>query len=399
MMEYLSIAADLLKWLLLISSLAAAVIMAIAIFHPVRFRVRLRASILGQRAEIWGSYLFGILNLGVIATPNVQDVTIKIFCWKKLLQRTRRISATVSPEKPEQQASQTPDKKNEAAPTTATTADQETVTVSRQDKTVTETAAVEEEADEAQKETVLPAKPPLEPEPSSEPSPTKAEEPVIDKVQPAEIKPVQTKPSEAYIEPDGAAMTPPAAEPPQAVPVDTVPLEPLHKTDEKPKAKPTATETASESQKEPVDNWRSMARKFRRDFSRRYRQLKNYLKLFGQKWQILSPVLKRFWARGKQGFRLHEPTLKLRYALHEPYITGMFHGSMSILAGLANRFGLNFIPVPSFNEPGVYARGQVTAIIRPWKFMAALLGLAFEKDLYKEAWAAFKWYRLKRQQT
>ncbi len=118
-----------------------------------------------------------------------------------------------------------------------------------------------------------------------------------------------------------------------------------------------------------------------------------------RKWQVLFPVFQRFWKRGKKGFSISDPTLLLRYALHEPYLTGMFHANLAILSGMAGRFGVNFQPMPVFAEPCVYARGRATAIIRPWRLVLAMLGLLCEPDLYRELWQLLKWYWASRKRS
>lgn len=404
-MEYLSLIANLLKWLLIVSTVSAAVVMLIGIFHPLTFRVKFRASILGQRAEIWGSYLFGILNLGVVATPNIQDVSLKIFSWKKLLRRNRRLGKNEAP--PWQPPASPPPPRDSVPPDRLS---EET------DKHAPGTTAVETKATQSQPETAdnLREKPATQVsnEPGIEALPPgdgrhheqPAEEPEITGVhdKTPDIKTTKTSDQLKNISDKEPETVEPIVTPAKEAPVDATPLKPLHEVtkEQTPDKQPdTDSEPTNASTKKTTDDWRARARKFRRDFSNRYRQLKSYLRLFSRKWRVFSPVLSRFWARGKQGFKLHEPALKLRYALHEPYITGMFHGSMSIFSGLANRFGVDFIPVPAFGEPGVYAKGRVTAVIRPWKFMAAMLGLLLERDLYREVWTAFKWYRRQRQQA
>ena len=98
----------------------------------------------------------------------------------------------------------------------------------------------------------------------------------------------------------------------------------------------------------------------------------------------------------KKGFNLDGPDIRLRYALHEHYLTGMSQGSLSILSGMLQRFGVNFIPIPEFTNPMVYAKGNVTAIIKPWRLMFAAMCLLFELTLWKELWKLAKWYWNKR---
>jgi hypothetical protein len=140
-----------------------------------------------------------------------------------------------------------------------------------------------------------------------------------------------------------------------------------------------------------------MLRKFKRDASRRFRQIKGYLRLFRRKWRLLSPIGKRFWRRGKKAFGLPRIDLLLRYALHEPYLTGMSHATLAVASGMAGQWGVNFMPVPHFGAPMVYSRACITAIIKPWRLLFATGALLFEKQLYVELWQLFKWYRAKKQ--
>jgi hypothetical protein len=68
-------------------------------------------------------------------------------------------------------------------------------------------------------------------------------------------------------------------------------------------------------------------------------------------------------------------------------------GNLAIVSGLASRFGFNFVPVPAFGQPGIYGRGRATAKIHPWRLVQAAVGLLLEKQLWKELWQAFTWYR------
>lgn len=441
MTDYLPIILDLLKLLLILSATASAMVLIVGLLHPLTFNVKLRASQFGQRAEIWASYLFGMLKIGVIATPNTQDVTLKILFYKKLLQRNQRPrppgpqknspgddqTHEVKPETPaEVKADIGPAGKSADTDKRETKATADTRPPGQQPlESANETQASDDKCSGPAPEITPPASPAAieassaatvkEPEVKAAPAETPlpgatpaghekaAEDALKQPTRPASDQ-IST-PSDSDTHRPAPEQTPPIRIPSQAVPdeIDATPLKPLgevasEQTREQTRSADQPEHESSAAEKPAGDDWRAKARRFRRDFGRRYRQVKSYIRLFMRKWQILSPVFWRFWARGKKGFSLSEPGLMVRYALHEPYITGMFHATMSMLAGAAGQFGINFVPVPVFSEPCFYARGRVTAIIRPWRFAAAMLGLLLERNLYRELWLAFKWYRANRQQ-
>ncbi len=430
-MDYLTLIWTTIQLLLIFAAAGGAICLIIGLFHPITVNLKLRASQLGQRGEIWGSYLFGLVKIGVIATPHNQDVALKILYWQKFLQRNRRQKPT-RPQPPPSTPWQT------GADSPPTAAQEPAAQPARQEQTTTEAAATsvkpveaspvaiskeEKQSETVRAESVTEAKPETGIEPpiktaaqTAVESPDEAETDTGTRIETSTKPGVKTDTDTRQdSENNTTAQTKaPPAEPapvtrPQPVdvtPVDVTPLKPVaevareQQTAEK--SEP-ATDVRSDDRTEKAaaggSDWRARARRFRRDLNNRYQQLKRYIRLFMRKWQVVWPVLQRFWGRGKKGFSLVEPTLKVRYALHEPYITGMFHGSIAIFSGLAAQFGLNFIPVPMFGEPCIYARGRVTAVIRPWRFLAAMLGLLFERDLYREAWQAFSWYRARRQQA
>lgn len=438
-MDYLTLIWTIIQLLLIFVAAAGAIGLIIGLFHPITVNLKLRASQLGQRGEIWGSYLFGLVKIGVIATPHNQDVALKILYWQRFLQRNRRQKPT-RPQPPPAAPWQT------GTGSTSTTTQKPADDAMAQPMTEASPAASSKEEKQAEivrVESAAEAKPDIEPasqsdaekETEKKPVPETGIEPRIKTAaqtaveSPAEAKTdtgirIETS-TEPVIKTDtdtrqdsesntaAQAKVPPAEpapvtrpQPVDVTPVDVTPLKPVaevareQKTAEK---EETTAGVRSDDQAGKAaaggSDWRARARRFRRDLNNRYQQLRLYIRLFMRKWQVIWPVLQRFWGRGKKGFNLVEPTLKVRYALHEPYITGMFHGSISIFSGLAAQFGVNFIPVPMFGEPCIYARGHVTAVIRPWRFLAAMLGLLFERDLYREAWQAFRWYRARRQQA
>lgn len=374
----------IVKILLLTLAATATLTLLIALFHPLKFNLKLRATIKGQRAELWFVYLFKILQIGIIATPHTQDVVIKLFFWQRLLERQQR---------PKRPAPAKVDKTAAAPPVENEEKTKDSVKVEPIENTVTTKPVANTE--------------PIKNDP---PQPTessqKAPDPAPTTVTPEQDAAAQTPPEKSIAADENATIvteavviseSPPLV-PPEKVsptPISTAPIKPLAQVAEDlhKQQKPQPTPDKETSAAAPKSEWRQKMRKFKHDLSNRYRQLQKYLRLTRQKWRILAPALKKFWQRGKKGFGLDNPSLLLRYALHEPYLTGMLQGSMAVVSGIVDRLGINFVPVPTFSEPGVYAKGCATAIIRPWRLVVATIGLLCERKLWHELWLAFKWYR------
>ncbi len=421
MSDYLSIALALVKILLILAFTGLSIITIIGLFHPLVFNVKLRASQLGQRAEIWGAYLFGMLKIGIVATPVNQDVILKFLFWKMILQKNRRQKAARpgrQPGPPFAQPPAAPPGKDidsttdhpdqpEAPPPAQKSEEQaiqpHSAAPAQQTKPVSSTIS----------EPTLPSEPPSASLPTQSPATPAAgvvesaapqsgqSKPELATAGPVEEPPpvdtaveIQTTPEKERAAAEPEEITP--ARPVEPTPVDTRPLKPVSEVHtEKPTGeKPADKEAAAEK---PGDGWQSKFRRFRRDFDRRYRQIRGWLRTFMRKWKVLYPVFLRFWRRGKKGLSIDGTALLLRYALHEPYLTGMFHANLAVMSGFVGRFGVNFKPVPVFSQPCIYARGHSTAVIRPWRFAAAIVGLFLEPDLYRQLWQAFKWYRARRQ--
>ncbi len=452
-MDYLTLIWTIIQLLLIFAAAAGAICLIIGLFHPITVSLKLRASQLGQRGEVWGSYLFGIVKIGVIATPHNQDVALKILYWQRFLQRNRR-QKPARPQPPpaapwqagpESSATQESAEKSITPEQTTTETAAETIRPAAQPTAATGEKTEKKPAEISRAESVSEIKPDIKPVSKTDTEKEAEKKSVPETVNEPETKPETAKPhqtdtsiktesrteteSSSSIRAEAGVKTEAATgsdsetaaqekarpsdpgpvtrpQPVDVTPVDVTPLKPVAEVAREQKAAEKSEAAASATSDDQTgkaaatgSDWRARARRFRRDLNNRYQQLKRYIRLFMRKWQIVWPILQRFWARGKKGFSLVDPTLKVRYALHEPYITGMFHGSISIFSGLAAQFGLNFIPVPSFGEPCIYARGHVTAVVRPWRFLAAMLGLLLERDLYREAWQAFRWYRARRHQA
>ncbi len=369
-MEILSTIWQIVWVLLLLAAATGSIVLFIALLHPLRFDLRLRGSVRGQRAEVWFVYLFRMFKVGIIATPHTQDVVISFLGWKKRLERMSRIKPA------------TPGK---SSPPPAAAEEMQSK------------ASTEEPADNQ------PAKEQAQPEAvkAAEVQPTEETPPTLTPAS-AEAEDVPTEPAEAAPPATDAAETiePVVSQEQPKIDVDTRPLKPLKEVEEEYRATrdaETTTVTPGKSPDRQDASIKQLLRKFKRDASRRFSQIKGYLRLFRRKWRALAPVFKRFWQRGKKGFGLPRIDLLLRYALHEPYLTGMSHATLAVASGMAGQWGINFLPVPHFGAPMLYSRAWITGVIRPWRLLFATGALFFEKQIYVELWQLFKWYRAKKQ--
>ncbi|MBU1107942.1 MAG: hypothetical protein KKB51_14815 [Candidatus Riflebacteria bacterium] len=434
-MEILSTIWQITQTLLLITVIISSVMLLIALFHPLRFDVKLRGSVKGQRAEVWFVYLFRLFKIGVIATPHTQDLVVSFMGWKKRLDRlgSRKPASNPPPTTPSGAVPST----DTSAPTTSTAAPQTTESATSADVQVndkpikadvtaesppitdsvvkskepssraptsseaipvdhrTETADATTGTAEASDTVSAVVDEPLLPHKTQQSPEQIAATPALSEKNAPEIDPEKPETIEPVIESDK-----PVAD------IDSRPLKPLHeveaeykaaKDNESGRANAQPGADTADATGKATKSLKQVLRRFKRDASRRFNQFKTYARLFRLKWRSLSPVFKRFWQRGKPGFGLPRIDLLLRYALHEPYLTGMCHGTLAVASGMAGQWGVNFVPVPQFGAPMIYSRAYVTAVVRPWRLLYATAALLFEKQLYKEIWQLFKWYREKKQ--
>lgn len=400
MMEILATIWQVVQMLLLLAVVTGSILILIAVIHPLRFDLKLRGTVKGQRAEVWFVYLFRLLKIGVIATPHTQDVIISFMGWKKRIERMGKQKQAVKPPSPPPAESFTPQtgikpesefaesehmtqEQVQAADDQAVSANQEQPPEPKvSEEGITPTPDRVEPAAASRHETAEKAVPTTEDSPADAATDTKAPQQEAETIEPEPV------------EPETTATQPPSTE------VDSQPLKPLHEVEEEYKAakEAGAGEQEAKQKKTSTDtSLKQLLRKFKRDASRRFNQFKGYARLARFKWRTLSPVLKRFWQRGKKAFSLPRIDLLLRYALHEPYLTGMCHGTLAVVSGMAGQWGINFVPVPNFGTPMLYSRAYATGTIKPWRLLFATAALLFEKQLYKEAWQLFKWYRAKKQ--
>ncbi|MEW6711905.1 MAG: hypothetical protein AB1403_18935 [Candidatus Riflebacteria bacterium] len=392
------------KWLFIFSAAFAATAAIIALFHPLRFNFSFRSTIRGQRGEVWFSYLFRIFRIGVIASPHTQDLVLKIFFWQKLLHRNTRPRkkppVTRPPEEPLQPVF-SPEKKDsdvaeeqtsaakpmteiitepvkepvsaqpeETKPQLPTSPDQGT-TKETQEPSVLKTPKVESAAE-------TPAEPSQEITAKSEPLPPEAQ------ISEEKNQAIPEKPRAESIE---------ASIPEKITPISELDPFARQSNEETPGSpKPEEEKTAGKTE----ESWQKKFRNLRRRLTQKYNQARYWLRFAGRKYRLLSPIFWKFWARSKKGFRIEKPALACRYALHEPYLTGMFQGNLAIFSGMLQRFGIEFVPVPVFTGPTIYGRGKMSLVLLPYRFIFALIGLFFERLLWSEAWQLFKWYRARK---
>jgi len=391
-MEILSTIWQIIWTLLLVAAATGSIILLVALLHPLRFDLRLRGSVRGQRAEVWFVYLFRMFKIGIIATPHTQDVVISFLGWKKRLERmSRQKPAAPPPDSPKPPATAEPalDKVTDIAPAPG----------GQQSSSSNEAENAEPAKPAADK---VPEKPEVQTpvETASTTGSSRAETPA-----PAESTPpvVESPHKDSVAEPEIAAaetIEPVISQEQPVKDVDPRPLKPVAEVEKEYRAAREAETAAATPGKGPDQQGtplKQILRKFKRDASRRFSQIKGYLRLFRRKWRALAPVFKRFWQRGKKGFGLPRIDLLLRYALHEPYLTGMSHATLAVASGMAGQWGINFLPVPHFGAPMLYSRAWITGVIRPWRLLFATAALFFEKQVYVELWQLFKWYRAKKQ--
>ncbi|MGM0600624.1 MAG: hypothetical protein ACQETH_12510 [Candidatus Rifleibacteriota bacterium] len=381
------------KWLFIAATVVALILFLLFLFHPLRFDLNLRSTIKGQRGQLWFVYLFRIIKVGVIASPHTQDIILKIFFWKIRLKRFQR-------EKPVAKDSDQPPPDIDPSDSTKKSPDQ---------------SEKSDFSDKSVKRTEGESKPDLQQPGKEEKEPDSAKPSSFDKSE-SEKKETdhksEDKNDEALIAETGSSHS--SEEEIEDIETSEVkpasdkdinrPVKPLSETD------PFAGDKESDSrQREDLDEEpkkgekttvtiRKRLRQLRKKISRKYLMGKKWLKVFLKKYKLLKPILKKLWKRAKSGFEIKNSAILLKYALHEPYLTGMFQGNLSIFSGVMQRFGIEFIPVPLFGQPTVYTRAKTAAIIKPWRFVFAFFSLLFEKVLWKEFYNLFKWYRAQKKE-
>ena len=375
------------KYSALIGGSFALIAFMIALFHPIYLSLKGRASIKGQRGEVCLSYLFGLLRLKFIATVHTQDVWLEFGWFKKLLQRESVVSEKVRDKKD----SESEIKKEEAVK-------EEAEVPLKEDIKETETNEVSEKADEVKEEKEL-----AETSESQETETSEAIEESIEKEKQAEEKvEISEKTEEIENIEESAKETSEISDEQLSESINEEDMPKVEATPEQLAQLQSileAEEKKEAEQKAKKSDWRAKLRKFKKDFDRRYEQLRGKFMLAKQKWNSLWPVVKRFWNRGKKGFRFHDAYLKVEYSLDEHYLTGMLCGYLAPTIGFVKRYGLDFEPVAMFPEKpgyGVYSKAAWYLDIKPYRLVWAVAGLLFEKNVYKEIYWLYKYKKEKK---
>lgn len=362
-METFWLTVKIILALLLLTGVATALI---AVFHPLRFNIRLRASLKGQRAEVLFCYLFRLLELKAIATPASQNVYISVLGLKKLVYSEGRIK--------KDQGKQTQTQINGKKPAPEAEKTQATKTHKEiQAKAETEAEAKTETEAEAAAKTAAAAE-------------AKAE---------AEAEAAAEAEAKAEAESPESTQTAAQAEAEAKAAAET-----KAETEAEAKAKSAAkTEAKAKAgqQGSIEDKLRIKLRRLKKKGAEVYKEVRHCARLFISELKILKPVLARFYGRAKKGVAVPKADITLKYAFSEAYLTGMCQGNMVIFKQLLTPLGVNFMPIPVFNcAPCLHTRGGVTAVVYPWRFVGAFVGLLFEKRLYTEGYGLYKWYKKKK---
>ena len=378
------------KYSALIGGSFALLAIMILLFHPIYLTLNGRASLMGQRGEVKLSYLFGLLRLRYIATVHTQDVWLEFAWFKKLLQRESVVSERVRARKDsesELKKEETP-KEEKADVQVEEELKEEIKAADDSDKAVEEKAETESAAfEETEKKEVS--------EPIEEKQ-TEAKAEITEKTEEAEeaeevkeaVEEFQET-SEISDEELAESLNDENMPRVEATPEQLAELQSILEAEEK----------KEQEKKAPKSDWRAKLRKFKKDFNRRYEQLQGKFRLAKQKWNSLWPVAKRFWNRGKKGFRFHDAYLKVEYSLDEHYLTGMLCGYLAPTIGFIKSYGLDFEPVAMFPDKpgyGVYSKAAWYLDIKPYRLVWAVAGLLFEKNVYKEIYWLYKYKKEKK---
>jgi hypothetical protein len=412
------------KWLFIAATIVVLTLFLLFLFHPLRFDLNLRTTIKGQRGQLWFVYFFRIIKIGVIASPHTQDIILKIFGWKIRLKRFQR-------EKPAKTDSDggSPD---EDSPGFTSETDETRKATDLYENTDLSDKSLKDSQKETENDYNTSVKEDSEPDTKKTSATDEGDKNLAAKYSPEQGKETETqeyvKPSDTQ-EPDSENENKKAftsdenvtaglsdedenqEEESKAENIETTevtpikdkefnqPVKPLSETDPFADHHKTDSQQPQNLDEKPQKgekftvSLRKRLRQLRKKISQKYLQGKKWLKIFLKKYKLFKPIFKKLWKRAKSGFKIKNTAILLKYALHEPYLTGMFQGNLSLFSGVMQRFGIEFIPVPLFCRPTVYSRAKTAAIIKPWRIVLAFISLLFEKVLWQEFYKLFKWYR------
>ena len=403
----------IIKWSAIVGGCFVLISICIAVFHPIYFTLKGRASIKGQRGELNLSYLFNRLKIRCVAGAHTQELWLEIFGWKKLLQRETRKRTSVA--KIQEEPAETNQQKKDWEELSSIIESE--IGVNKR----SESDSVDEKYDEFDNKVVDSETEEFSAhEESAKISEIQETEKIEKTEKTSEMANDKDFQSEANLEAKTEKNNEKAFQEKQEADFATEILESESVREEatapkvvvEPEYKVEATpeqlaqlqsileeEERKEQEEVKKDDWNQKLRKFKKDFNRRYDELRRGIRLIRQKWISLWPVVKRFWQRGKKGFRFHNTSLKIMYSLDEHYLTGMLYGYIAPTIGFAKKYGIDWTPVPLFPEKpgmGVYSRMEWHLDIRPYMLIWAVLGLLLEKNIYKEIYWLYKYGKSKK---
>lgn len=359
----------IIKYSLIIGISLSTIALIILLFHPICFTLKGRGSVQGQRGEIKLSYLFGLFRLRYIASIHTQDVWLEFGWIKKLLQRESiKVKKENSEEEIKEDSGKTVEEEKQEATVSESVEEVE-------EKSVTTSESVKEEAEKDANNSE-----PTETEELTAKNNNETELDELDISDQTEKQQVQAE-KEEKIENTSLDNNEISGEDLSNIKVVATPeqLAQLQNILEE--------EERKEQENKKENDLASKFRKLKKDFDKRYKQIRSKIRLIKSKWHIVIPIIKRFWNRGKKGFCFHDAFLKINYSLDDYCLTGLLYGYIAPTIGFAKRYGLNFQPAPVFPEQpkiGVYSKASWCIDIKPYKLIWAVTGLLFEKDIYKE---------------
>ncbi len=148
--------------------------------------------------------------------------------------------------------------------------------------------------------------------------------------------------------------------------------------------KPDEPDKPEEEKAEKKLNYSRILKNLKAKLNEKIVLYRKKIKLAERMWKLYSPIIKRFWNRAKKLLYFHKGTARLDYSLPEPHLTGMFYGFLAILMDFTQRFKVEFMPTPSFGAPGFYSNTSCRIVVRPMFLVLALIRLLFEFRLYPE---------------
>lgn len=381
--------------LYLLTALSVVLLFAflIALFHPLKFRLRLNSSFDGHRLDFWFIYFFRLLKVGVLATEKKQNVCLKFAFWKKLH------NLNPSPPKTDTDSESESESALSSKPISQSVSPQEPEPESPSKHTTEPKSDIEAESTLLQKtESADQPKQKIEPQTTS-----KVESKTLSESEPVSEEDLKKTEADHKAQVTSDKKHPHSHE-------DT-----KLKTDDNPENIQAQTydqstfqddqsifheekDSKEGSEQKPAKNIIIKFKKVINKLKSNLSLLLKYSKLFKQKWQLLWPLFSKFFSRAASGFVFRKTAIMLRYALHEHHLTGMLQAPLSVFSGFADNFGINFTPIPEFSEPSYKLKGQVILIIKPWRLAYGLVLLFFSKTFIKEIWNLIKFAYKKRKE-